>query len=120
MEITRRKTLASGSATTLAALAGCAAITGTEPRVLDTDTSQGIRDAISGDTTIHVLVENEGPTGDVEVIVEFQDSNRNTIGEESSVVEIEEGEQRRVDFNVSPPRGAERYRATAESADGLL
>jgi hypothetical protein len=44
------------------------------------------------------------------------DGNGNVLDDYSQVVEIEEGQSRRVDFNVNPSSGAERYQAEAEAA----
>jgi len=101
-------------------LAGCSALEsftgGPEPRVTDTQSGQSLGDALTGSVQIQVLVVNEGDTGDVKITVKTMDGNGNTLDNYSQVVEIEEGESRRVDFNLSPSRGAERYEAEAEAA----
>jgi hypothetical protein len=71
---------------------------------------------LTGSVEIQVFVVNEGDTGDVEVTVTTYDGNGNVLDDYSQVVEIEEGQSRRVDFDVSPSRGAERYQAEAEAA----
>ena len=101
-------------------LAGCSALEsftgGPEPRVTDTRSDQSLGDVLTGSVEIQVFVVNEGDTGDVEVTVTTYDGNGNVLDDYSQVVEIEEGQSRRVDFNVSPSRGAERYQAEAEAA----
>ena len=101
-------------------LARCSALEsltgGPEPRVTDTRSGQSLGDALTGSVEIQVLVANEGDTGDVEVTVTTYDGNGNVLDDYSQVVEIEEGQSRRVDFDVSPSRGAERYQAEAEAA----
>ena len=101
-------------------LAGCSALEsltgGPEPRVTDTRSGQSLGDALTGSVEIQVLVANEGDTGDVEVTVTTYDGNGNVLDDYSQVVEIEEGQSRRVDFNVNPSSGAERYQAEAEAA----
>jgi len=118
---TRRQALAGVASASIISLAGCSDVLseisgGPEPRVSDTESGQSIGDALTGSVQIRVLVVNEGDTGDVEVTVTTYDDNGNVLDDYSQVVEIEEGQSRRVDFNVSPSRGAERYQAEAEAA----
>ena len=101
-------------------LTGCSTLepftSGPEPRVTDTRSDQSLGDVLTGSVEIQVFVVNEGDTGDVEVTVTTYDGNGNVLDDYSQVVEIEEGQSRRVDFDVSPSRGAERYQAEAEAA----
>ena len=120
MALDRRTVLVSGSAALTAAVAGCNEVKkllgGPDPEVVDVQSNQGFSGALSGEVTISVLVANEGGSGDVRVEVVLQDSNGNTLDRIEKIVEIQENEQRRVDFRVEPPRGAERFEATAEIA----
>jgi len=113
-----RRTLVASLA--IVPLAGCSALEsftgGPDPQVTDTRSDRSFGDVLSGSVQIQVLVANDGDTGDVEVTVTTYDGNGNVLDDYSQVVEIEEGESRRVDFNVSPSRGAERYQAEAEAA----
>lgn len=117
---TRRRTLASTIA--IVSLAGCQDLIsdvaggGPDPRVTDTQSGQDLGDALSGRFDIRVLVVNDGETGDVEVTVTTYDSAGNVLDRFNKVVEIREGESRRVDFAVSPSDGAERYGAEADAA----
>lgn len=101
-------------------LAGCSALEsftgGPDPRVTDTRSGQSFGDALTGSVDIQVLVVNDGDTGDVEVTVKTMDASGNTLDRFNRVVTIESDESRRVDFNVSPSGGAERYQAEAEAA----
>lgn len=112
--------LASSLGIAAVSLSGCSAIEeltgGPDPRVTDTRSDRSIGDVLSGSVQIQVLVVNDGDTGDVEVTVTTYDGNGNVLDDYRQVVEIEEGQSRRVDFNVSPSRGAKRYQAEAEAA----
>ncbi|MFC7072824.1 hypothetical protein ACFQJ7_13895 [Halovenus rubra] len=118
---TRRQALAGLASASIVSLAGCSdALSevsgGPDPRVTDTESGQSIGDALTGSAEIRVLVVNDGDSGDVEVTVKTSDSNGNTLDKFTQTVTIQEGESRRVDFNVSPSDGAQRYEATAEAA----
>lgn len=118
-QITRRKIIAGTSAISVAGLAGCTEALGPDPRVTDTELDQGFTDLLTGGGTIQVLVANNGATGDVQVTITFRDSADNALEQESKIVEIAEGDSRRVDFEVSPPSDAETYEPEVEPADGV-
>jgi hypothetical protein len=119
--LTRRQALAGISSVSAASLAGCSdalniVTGGPDPVVLDSESGQGLGDAISGNFDIRVLVRNDGDEGPVQVTVTTYDSNGNTLDRFRQTVTIRSDERRRVDFTVSPSSGAERYEASAEAA----
>lgn len=120
MAVDRRSFIASSSAIAAAGIAGCSELStllgGPDPNVVDAQSGQSLSGALSGQITIRVLVENSGGTGDVRVEIATYDSNGNVLDRFEKVVEIEEGARRRVDMQIQPSSGAERYEATAEPA----
>lgn len=119
-ELTRRKALAgTASATAAVALAGCSqGLLGPDPEVVDTEGTLTAGGITSGAVTIAVLVRNTGQGGDCDVT--FRQLNGDTVVDKTTkTVNINGGEERRMDFNVSILSSADSYDVKA-SASGLL
>lgn len=120
MAIDRRAFLTSGSAIAAAAVAGCSGVKtllgGPDPKVVDAQSGQSLSGAITGQYTIHILVENNGGTGKVKVVVRTRDGDGTVLDRYHKVVTIEKGSRRRVDFDIEPSSDAEQYDAKAEPA----
>lgn len=116
----RRQFIGLGCGCAVTALAGCSEaqtlLGGPDPEVVDTSSNQSFTGAFTGEVTISVLVANEGGTGEVRVEVTTTDGSGTTLDRYEQTVEIEEGSERRVDFEVEPSRGAERFSAEASPA----
>jgi hypothetical protein len=111
-----RRAVVGGVGLTLATgLAGCSALSGPEPTVVDTEVDEGI-DALLGDTDIFVTVQNDGAAGDVEVTLELLDGEETVLFDETQTTDIGADERKRVTFSVDVPEGTEDLRATASPA----
>lgn len=96
-------------------LAGCSALSGPDPTVVETEVDEGI-DALIGDTDIFVVVQNDGAAGDVEVTLELLDGEGTVLLDETQTTDMEADERKRVTFSVDVPEGTEDVRASASPA----
>jgi len=111
-----RRAVVSGIGLALSAgLAGCSALAGPDPTVVETEVDQGI-DALLGDTDIFVTVRNDGAAGEVAVTLEILDGDGTVLLDETQTTEMEADERKRVTFSVDVPEGAEDVRASASAA----
>jgi hypothetical protein len=111
----RRAVVGGLGLTLVTGLAGCSAISGPEPTVVETEVDEGI-DALLGDTDIFVTVQNDGAAGDVEVTLELLDGEETVLFDETQTTDIGADERKRVTFSVDVPEGTEDLRATASPA----
>ena len=95
--------------------AGCSALSGPDPTVVDTEVDEGI-DALLGDTDIFVTVRNDGAAGTVSVTLELLDGEGTIVFDETQTTDMEADEQKRVTFSVDVPEGTEEVRASASAA----
>jgi len=98
-----------------AGLAGCGALSGPDPTVVETEVDEGI-DALIGDTDIFVTVENEGAAGEVSVTLELLDGEGTVLLDETQTTDMEADERKRVTFSVDVPEGTEDVQASASAA----
>ena len=112
----RRTVLKGATGATIIGIAGCAGVTGPDPRVVDAEAEAGFLDAIAGQAEIQVTVVNRGSSGRVQVYVEIYDSSDTMLGRYGEEVYMEEDERRRVDIRVEAGGDAEYFEAHAESA----
>ncbi|AZH27041.1 hypothetical protein [Haloplanus aerogenes] len=111
-----RRAVVSGIGVALSAgLAGCGALSGPDPTVVETEVDEGI-DALIGDTDIFVTVENEGSAGEVSVTLELLDGEGTVLLDETQTTHMEADERKRVTFSVDVPEGTEDVRASASAA----
>ncbi|MFB6101403.1 MAG: hypothetical protein ABEJ73_02430 [Haloplanus sp.] len=96
-------------------LSGCGALSSPEPTVVDTELDGGI-DALIGETDVHVVVQNDGAAGDVEVTLELLDGEGTVLLDESRTVAFEADERKRVTFTVDVPEDTEAVEASANPA----
>jgi len=95
--------------------AGCSALSGPDPTVVETEVDEGI-DALIGDTDIFVVVQNDGAAGEVEVTLELLDGEGTVLLDETQTTDMEADERKRVTFSVDVPEGTEDVEATARAA----
>jgi hypothetical protein len=112
---TRRAVVGGVGLTLLTGLAGCSALSGPEPTVVDTEVDEGI-DALLGDTDIFVTVRNDGAAGTVSVTLELLDGEGTVLLDETETTDMEADEQKRVTFSVDVPEGTEDVQASASAA----
>jgi hypothetical protein len=112
---TRRAVAGGVGLTLLTGLAGCSALSGPEPTVVDTEVDEGI-DALLGDTDIFVTVRNDGAAGTVSVTLELLDGEGTVLLDETQTTDMDADEQKRVTFSVDVPEGTEDLRASASAA----
>ena len=112
---TRRAVVGGAGPALLVGLAGCSALSGPEPTVVDTEVDEGI-DALLGDTDIFVTVRNGGAAGTVSVALELLDGEGTVLLDETRTTDMDADEQKRVTFSVDVPEGTEDVRASASAA----
>jgi hypothetical protein len=101
------------------ALAGCSqGILGPDPQIMDTEGTLTAGGITSGAVTIAVLVRNKGQGGDCDVTLR-QLNGDTVVDKTTKTVNINGGEDRRVNFNVSVLSSADSYDVKA-SASGFL
>jgi len=111
-----RRAVVGGIGLTLATgLAGCSALSGPEPTVVETEVDEGI-DALFGDTDIFVTVQNDGAAGTVEVTLELLDGEGTVLLDETQTTDMDADERKRITFSVDVPEGTEDVRASASPA----
>lgn len=111
-----RRVVIGGLGLTIATgIAGCGALSGPDPTVVETDVDEGI-DSLIGDTDIFVVVRNDGAAGDVGVTLELLDGEGTILLDGTRTTGMEADERKRVTFSVDVPEGAEEMRASAGTA----
>ena len=106
---TRRAVLRGLAGAVMTITAGCT------DAVVNTDTQCSIGRVIDGGAC-EILLENNGPPGDLRVIVETRDANGNVLGTRSEVVNVGFGDSVRVNINPALHREMDHLTARAERA----
>jgi len=110
----RRRVLFGFGSAAVVGLAGCNSVSGPNPDVVETE--QEVTGDDPTDVTFRVLVENDGSTGRVRVTVTTLNESDNAVEFFGRIVEIEGGEQQRIEFDVTLTTDAAGIEAQAEPA----
>lgn len=76
---------------------------------------QGFLDSLTGSASVDVLVENTGQDGDVEVVVELEDNQGNTLTREIESTHMNEDAQETVTVDLDGSSAAESYHVEARA-----
>lgn len=107
----RRRFLGTAATAGVVALAGCSEVQ-PAPEVVSAEARSGLL----GPTTIDVVVENAGASGDVRVQVTIYSEGETVQSKHETTVSMDRGERREVTFEIDLDGEAESFTASASPA----